>query len=107
MEWGGNMATKRDRRHNGYVTPDTCVAPGLLMKYGLDQLIVPYYDDWEDYRDGQRNRWKDGSQLKRGEFFFRHCSCEACAKRLKLNRKIRRMEFIRRIKLQMKKFKYG
>jgi hypothetical protein len=82
------------------VTPDTCVAPALLRKYNLDQYIVPIYDDWQDYRDSQRDKWKDGSQLKRAESFYRQCGCPSCIKRLAWNKKIRRMEKIRRIRKQ-------
>lgn len=57
------MVTKKERRHNGYVTPRLTVSPKELIKYNL--FIDTFYDDWEDYRDGFRDWFRDFKTIKK------------------------------------------
>ena len=62
------MITKKDRRHNGYVTPKSFISGKDLEKFGI--TIDTFYDDWEDYRDGFRDWFRDFKliKLKTAEF---------------------------------------
>ena len=57
------MKTQKDRRHNGYVTPDATVPPKEVYLY--DWFINEYYSDWDDYRDGFRDWYRDGKLIKK------------------------------------------
>jgi len=56
------MATRKDRRHNGYVTPRLTVSPKELIRNNL--FVNTFYDDWEDYRDGFRDWFSDFKTIK-------------------------------------------
>jgi len=56
------MVTKKDRRHSGYVTPNPAIPVKDLMKYDL--FLTPFYDDWENYRDGLRDWYGDFKLIK-------------------------------------------
>ena len=45
----------KDRRHSGRVTP-RLIRGGMKWKEVIDQGLEPstHWDDWKDYRDGQR-----------------------------------------------------
>jgi len=84
------MATKKDRRHNGYVTPRLTISPMELVKYNL--FAGTFYDDWEDYRDGSRDWFKDFKTIKeihpkRG----RYREKELVEKRIQMNQKQKRL----------------
>ena len=57
------MVSKKKRRHDGYVTPNVNFRSLKVTKaqyldfINSGRLIESdeYYDDWEDYRDGQRD----------------------------------------------------
>jgi hypothetical protein len=57
------MVSKKDRRHNGYVTPRLTISRRELDKYNLS--IDTFYDDWEDYRDGFRDWFRDFKTIKK------------------------------------------
>lgn len=44
---------KRWKRKSGYTTPGLTISCKDLLNEDL--FITPYYDDWEDWRDGQRD----------------------------------------------------
>lgn len=48
------VTSQKIRRHDGRVTPR--LVKGVPMKELIEQGIEPqvYWDDWKDYRDGQR-----------------------------------------------------
>jgi hypothetical protein len=48
------VASKKDRKHSGWITPRINGAPKILKEEALD-LNMDFYDDWQDFRDGQRN----------------------------------------------------
>ena len=80
------MVTKKDRRHTGYVTPQATVSKKDLEKFDL--FISPFYDDWEDYRDGFRDWFRDFKLIKRIHGNLR-CRVypELVEKRLRMNLK--------------------
>lgn len=60
---------KKDRRKSGWVTP-RIVQPTKYDKLIEDCLEPqPYYDEWVNYRDGQRDKsyfeWKKRDKKKR------------------------------------------
>ena len=92
------MVTKKDRRHNGYVTPQATIPNKLLLKFHL--FVDEFYDDWEDYRDGFRDCFKDFKKIKnvhmrRGIYFNQ----ELFEKRIQMNKKQERLARIRKIRL--------
>ena len=69
------VASKKDRRHSGWITPVLTADPEVLKEESLD-LNLDYYSDWDNYRDGQRNgtdqtlmgsRTANAGKLKRQE----------------------------------------
>ena len=80
------MVTKKDRRHSGYITPRATVSKTDLERFDL--FINPFYDDWEDYRDGFRDWFRDFKLIKRINHKVK-CRVypELVEKRLRMNRK--------------------
>ena len=78
------MVTKKDRRHSGYVTPKALMSNRDLIDNCL--FINPFYDDWEDYRDGFRDWFRDFKRIKRVAGKSDAYS-ELFEKRLRMNRK--------------------
>ena len=96
------MVTKKDRRHKGYVTPQATVFKKDLEREGL--FINRFYDDWQDYRDGFRDWFKDFKLIKKiykgNKSFF-----EQIEKRLQMNQKqkiLMKRRRVKKIKLQKK-----
>ena len=57
--------TTKIRRHSGRITPETTIKG--KKKEIIDDCLDPqeFWDDWEDYRDGQRDYIRDGKKIKR------------------------------------------
>lgn len=59
--------SRKDKKHSGWVTPRL---NKVNMKYSqiFEQGLEPqeFYDDWKDWRDGQRRWYVDASHFKRG-----------------------------------------
>ena len=57
---------QKDRRHSGWVTPGSTlnVKKEEMIKECLEPKI--FYDDWQDYRDGQRDYISDYKKIKDG-----------------------------------------
>jgi hypothetical protein len=53
---------RKDRRHSGYVGPESTVSKKDLIKYNL--FIDEFYDDWNDYRDSFRDWYRDFKMIK-------------------------------------------
>jgi hypothetical protein len=84
------MTTRKDRRHNGYVTPRLTVSPEELIRNNL--FVNTFYDDWEDYRDSFRDWFRDFKTIKeirakRGKYF---CE-ELLEKRIRMNLKQKKL----------------
>ncbi len=91
------MVTEKDRRKNGYVTPQSTLPNKLLIKYHL--FIEEFYDDWEDYRDSFRDWFRDFKKIKRIHFKRgRHIDCQMVRKRMQMNDKQKRLALRRRRK---------
>ncbi|MFH0869891.1 MAG: hypothetical protein V1866_02440 [archaeon] len=84
------MVTNKDRRHDGYVTPRSTVSKEELVKYNI--FIDAFYDDWENYRDGFRNRFKDFKTIKQVRYGkSKRFSSELFAKRIRMNLKQKKL----------------
>lgn len=84
------MATQKDRRQNGYITPRATISKKDLLEHDL--FITPLYDDWEDYRDGFRDWFRDFKKIKRKHFRqSRYFSIELFEKRIRMNRKQKKL----------------
>ena len=95
------MVSKKDRRHSGYVTPQATISQNDLERY--DMFIRPFYDDWEDCRDGFRDWFRDFKLIKQINKNLRYrMSSELVEKRLKMNRKQRKL-LIRRLLMKTKR----
>lgn len=57
----------KDKRHSGWITPRWPKHPGMKYQEAVMEALEPqdFYDDWEDWRDGQRNYYSDASRFKR------------------------------------------
>ena len=80
------LVTKKDRRHSGYVTPQITSSPKELKRHNLS--IKDFYDDWENYRDGFRDWFRDFKLIKKRKRFF---NAELSAKRIRMNLKQKRL----------------
>jgi hypothetical protein len=60
--FGGIRMNRKDRRHSGYVSPESTVSRKDLVKYDL--FINEIYDDWNDYRDSFRDWYRDFKMIK-------------------------------------------
>jgi hypothetical protein len=103
MHWtlgGIKMHSKKDRRHNGYVSPRSMVSKEDLKRYGL--FIDDFYDDWEDHRDGFREWFRDFKMIKNIKVGTHAYDTERICKRLKMNRKQEKLLRIRKARKIMK-----
>lgn len=82
------MVTKKDKRRSGYVTPAATISKKELLKNDL--FIEPFYDDWEDYRDGMRDWFRDFKQIKTG-CQVKWWSPELAEKRMQMNQKQKKL----------------
>jgi hypothetical protein len=57
------VRTQKDKRHSGYVTPPATISPKEVIEH--DWFINDYYSDWDDYRDGFRDWYKDATLIKK------------------------------------------
>lgn len=57
------MATQKDRRKSGYITPRATVSKKDLI--GNSLFINPFYDEWNNYRDGFRDWFRDFKKIKK------------------------------------------
>ncbi|MGV8168939.1 MAG: hypothetical protein ACP5N3_02685 [Candidatus Nanoarchaeia archaeon] len=82
------MVSKKDRRKNGYVTPGLTVSKKELIEQNL--FVNSVYDDWEDYRDSQRDLFRDYKIIKSiGK--PRHYSFDPFEKRILMNNKQKKL----------------
>lgn len=82
------MVSKKDKRRSGYVTPAATVSRNELLENDL--FIEPFYDDWNDYRDGMRDCYRDFKLIK-GSYQERDCYDEHENKRIRMNKKQRKL----------------
>src|SRR3989338_9071727 len=92
------MVTKKDRRHNGYVSPRATISFKDIIKYDL--FINDFYDDWEDYRDGFRDWFGDFKKIKKLRR-LNGANEDLIRKRISMNNKQKRLS-IRRKKAKSK-----
>jgi hypothetical protein len=79
------MKTSKDRRHSGRYTPTTNISRKELIANNIE--IQNEYDDWNNYRDGFRDWYRDGKMIKSTKRQYHHIFSDYDSKREKLNRK--------------------
>ena len=89
---------KRWKRKSGYVTPALTIPPKELVKQNL--FLNKFYDDWEDWRDGMRDWFRDFKSIKKIPSAKYSCNEERVTKRLRMNEKQNRLIQIRRVRKQ-------
>lgn len=58
------VISKKNRKHSGWQYPD-CTLRTKKIEIINDCLDPqPYWDDWNDYRDGQRDWYSDRKKIK-------------------------------------------
>lgn len=59
----------KDKRHSGWVTPRWTKGGGMKFREAVQEGLEPqiFYDDWKDWRDGQRNYFDDPTHFKKGK----------------------------------------
>jgi len=88
------MKSAKTRRHSGYVTPNSTIKD--KRKNIINECLEPQprYDDWQDYRDGQRDFMSDRTKMRNTKQLHRYnyVNDEGYAKlaidRMKLKRKL-------------------
>ena len=118
--------SKKDRRHNGWIYPDSTLR--CPKQYIIDNCIEPqpYYDNWVERRDGFRDYLTDGKKIKNVEYkccgcpdlylsdkeevLMRLCGikkyiCSICEHRKKWNKKQRKLLKIRAARKYQKIYK--
>ena len=82
------MVSKKDKRRSGYVTPVATVSRKELL--ANDLFIQPFYDDWNDYRDGRRDGFRDFKLIKESGQGKWWCE-ELVSKRILMNQKQKKL----------------
>jgi len=96
------MVSKKDRRKSGWVSPKAIISKKEMLENDL--FLHDFYDDWEDYRDGMRNWFKDFKLIK--EISLREGTFgELVKKRLRMNNKQKKLLKIRKIKRLVNRLK--
>jgi|ETNmetMinimDraft_2_1059921.scaffolds.fasta_scaffold90158_2 hypothetical protein len=90
------MKTKKQRRHSGYVSPRATISKKNVIRYEL--FINTFYDDWQNYRDGFRDWFRDFKKIKKVHRGFRSFNEELIKKRIQMNLKQKRLLRRRRIR---------
>jgi hypothetical protein len=88
------MVTQKDRRKNGYHTPLATISRKALIENDL--FINPIYDDWDDYRDGFRNWFRDFKKIKKIDYGRKNFNERLYEKRMRMNMKQKRLLSIRK-----------
>ncbi|MBI4148953.1 hypothetical protein HY491_00755 [Candidatus Woesearchaeota archaeon] len=93
---------KRWKRKSGYTTPDLTIPRKELIKFDL--FVNPFYDEWNNYRDGFRDFIGDFKKIKnihgnRGRYICK----EVLEKRMRMNLKQKKLLKRRQAKKSMKK----
>ena len=94
------MATQKGRRHSGYVTPKTIISKKELIKNDL--FINSFYDEWNNYRDGFRDWFRDFKKIKNICRKYVHCSPESYNKRIRMN--LKQKKLLKRRKIRKSKY---
>jgi hypothetical protein len=94
------LANKHNKPHKvkkakGRVQPKLLIPKKIAIEEGLE--VPVYWSDWDDYRDGTRDWFKDRSRYHRIVLHNRHFD-ERNAQIISDNNKIKRKERIRRVR---------
>ena len=83
------MAQKRWKRKSGYVTSDLTIPKKELIE-GL--CVNLFYDDWNDWRDGLRDWFRDFKLIKKiNSQQHKYAGEELLTKRVRMNKKQERL----------------
>ena len=88
------MATKKDRRHSGYITPRATISRKEQIENDL--FIDDFYDEWTNYRDGMREWFRDFKKIKTLDIRCRKFNSCLFEKRMQMNKKQKRLLRIRK-----------
>lgn len=90
--------TKKDKRHDGVVTPRWTPRPGMKYKYAIQEALEPqeYFDAWKSWSDGLHYN-KDRSML-RSRYIWSYDYLEV----EKYNKKIKKLELRRQARKHSK-----
>lgn len=99
MFGGTEMATQKDRRKSGYSTPWATISKKALMENYL--FINFLYDDWDNYRDGFRDWFRDHKKIKKIDSSYRKFNDYLYYKRIYMNMKQKRLLKIREARKDM------
>lgn len=88
------MISTKDRRNSGKYTPTTDISKKELLANNIE--IPAEYDDWNNYRDGFRDWYRDGKMIKNSyKRKYHKYHSENDIKRTALNNKQKRLLKIR------------
>lgn len=93
---------RKDRRKSGWVRAEPTAPLKLLRKYETDYFLFEFYDDWNNYRDGQRDLYRDGKLIKSLYHPLDHWDFDSGVERDKRNKKQYRL--LRRRKQRKAKY---
>ena len=94
------MISRKTRRHSGRVSPDLTVPKKELVKNDL--FVDDHYDEWANFRDGQREFYKDNSKIKKIKRNFRNGN-NIIEKITKNNKKLKRLAQVRKARINRNK----
>tara|TARA_Y100000310_G_C20242813_1_gene605420 strand:+ start:179 stop:466 length:288 start_codon:yes stop_codon:yes gene_type:complete len=83
------MARKKWKRKSGYVTPNLTIPKKELIKNDL--FLNPFYDEWNDWRDGMRDWFSDYKLIKKIDCGFKKIYNSSYEKRIKMNHKQKKL----------------
>ena len=86
------MVTQKDRRKSGYSTPWATISKKSLIKNDL--FIDSFYDEWNNYRDGFRNWFRDFKKIKKIDGGYRKFNEQLYEKRIRMN--FKQKKFLKR-----------
>jgi len=105
---------KKKRRHSGWICPQATISKKEIFKNDL--FLDIYYDDWKNYRDGQRDWFSDNKKIKkicatrssRDDVIEKRLRMNAKQKKLLKRRKAKKdLSFAKRIKEAFKRYEKG
>ncbi len=88
------MVRKRWKRKRGYVTPNLTISKKELIENDL--FLNPFYDDWNDWRDGMRDCFGDNKLIKKVNIGMKRVYDENYEKRIRMNQKQKRLLRLRK-----------
>tara|TARA_Y100000310_G_C20543486_1_gene744462 strand:- start:95 stop:385 length:291 start_codon:yes stop_codon:yes gene_type:complete len=84
------MARKKWKRKSGHVSEELVISKKQMVEYDL--FLDTFYDDWEDWRDGSRDWFRDFKTIKKINLRrYDYLDENILNKRLSMNQKQKRL----------------